>query len=254
VIPSYCKSAGTLFALGATELVMSDIGELGPLDIQLPRKDELGESYSGLTLFSALDALQEYVFNVFESYFLRLRGRSGFQISMRSCFDVAERIAIGLFAPVYSQIDPMRIGEMARATRIAQEYGQRLATRYGSVDSDSLARLLYGYPEHGFVIDRLEAKELFLSVREPNEHELKLIEVFGKLREDTTSQLSQGTFLKFEAYNIRNNNHSSISNSKEIKNEELERSHKGRASRKHSENGSASNNAETLQSLEVQAN
>src|SRR5438132_1277192 len=31
----YCKSAGTLVAIGMDELVMSDKAELGPLDIQL---------------------------------------------------------------------------------------------------------------------------------------------------------------------------------------------------------------------------
>lgn len=33
--PSYCKSAGTLLALGAHELLMDMFSELGPLDVQL---------------------------------------------------------------------------------------------------------------------------------------------------------------------------------------------------------------------------
>ena len=39
-IPGRCKSAGTLLALGAREIVMGDRGELGPLDIQVSEKDE----------------------------------------------------------------------------------------------------------------------------------------------------------------------------------------------------------------------
>ena len=39
LIPSHCKSAGTLICIGAHELLMADIAELGPLDIQLQKKD-----------------------------------------------------------------------------------------------------------------------------------------------------------------------------------------------------------------------
>lgn len=38
-----CKSAGTLIALGAHELVVSDHGELGPLDVQLSKKTKYGQ-------------------------------------------------------------------------------------------------------------------------------------------------------------------------------------------------------------------
>ena len=42
-VPGWCKSAGTLLAIGADELYMSDYGELGPLDVQLSVTDELWE-------------------------------------------------------------------------------------------------------------------------------------------------------------------------------------------------------------------
>ena len=35
IVPRYAKSAATLFALGATKILLDDIGELGPLDVQL---------------------------------------------------------------------------------------------------------------------------------------------------------------------------------------------------------------------------
>jgi membrane-bound ClpP family serine protease len=43
-----CKSAGTLAALGADNLVLGDFGELGPLDVQLTKPDELVPTSSGL--------------------------------------------------------------------------------------------------------------------------------------------------------------------------------------------------------------
>jgi len=49
-VPHYCKSAGTLIAIGASELVLSDRGELGPLDVQLVKSDEMFERSSGMAL------------------------------------------------------------------------------------------------------------------------------------------------------------------------------------------------------------
>jgi membrane-bound ClpP family serine protease len=45
IVPGYCKSAGTLITIGAHELVMTDGGELGPLDIQdVKERRIVGES------------------------------------------------------------------------------------------------------------------------------------------------------------------------------------------------------------------
>lgn len=70
-IHTMCKSAGTLLALGANEIIMSDYAEMGPLDVQLPKVDELGGSTSGLTIFQALAKLEAQAFEMFEEYLLR---------------------------------------------------------------------------------------------------------------------------------------------------------------------------------------
>jgi len=62
-VAGFCKSAGTLIALGAHELIFSDHGELGPLDVQLSKKDELGETQSGLVGLDALAQLQNRAFD-----------------------------------------------------------------------------------------------------------------------------------------------------------------------------------------------
>jgi len=41
LVSGMCKSAGTLLALGAHDLVFSQYGELGPLDVQLMKADDL---------------------------------------------------------------------------------------------------------------------------------------------------------------------------------------------------------------------
>ncbi len=57
--PSFCKSAGTLIAIGAHKLIMSTFAELGPLDVQLMKADEIWERRSGLIGRSALASLNE---------------------------------------------------------------------------------------------------------------------------------------------------------------------------------------------------
>ncbi len=168
-VDSVCKSAGTLIALGADEIVMSDTAELGPLDIQLQKPGELGELVSGLTATQALSTLRDAAFDAFESQFLQLRYRSGGVISTRLAADLAVKIVVGLFKPIYAQFDPMRLGENTRANRIAHAYGQRIRTT--NVKEETLDGLINNYPSHGFVIDRDEAAELFNSVRPPTQFE-----------------------------------------------------------------------------------
>ena len=56
-VPLRCKSAGTLLALGANELIMNPIAELGPLDVQLVQRNEIDRTRSGLVVRTACRAL-----------------------------------------------------------------------------------------------------------------------------------------------------------------------------------------------------
>jgi hypothetical protein len=171
-VDTYCKSAGTLIALGADEIVMSDLAELGPLDVQLSKSDELAEMTSGLTPVQALGVLREETFATFEEHFLKLRFRSGLQITTKTALDISARLTIGLFDKVYEQLDPMRLGEYQRAMLIAHAYGTRIAT--DNLKDEALSRLIADYPSHGFIIDREEAGDLFVCVREPSSAEATL--------------------------------------------------------------------------------
>ena len=85
-------------------------------------------------------------------------------------------MATGAFAPLYSQIDPMHIGEAVRATSIAGSYGHRLLNEKGNNRVDDFNVILSGYPSQGFVIDRNESTGLFENVRKPTMNEVKLAE------------------------------------------------------------------------------
>ena len=181
IVGGYCKSAGTLLALGANELVMSDYGELGPLDVQMSKEDELGAVRSGLTIHSALDTLHTAAYKAFEYFFLETKKRSRGGITTATAIKVATELSGKLFSPIYSHVDAMHIGEADRMLKIAHKYGEVLDSQSRNLKKKTLSRLTTDYPSHGFVIDRHQAEELFVKVRGPNQKEESLVLRLGEV-------------------------------------------------------------------------
>lgn len=165
-IPSLCKSSGTLAAIAANSLIIGNQGELGPLDIQLRKTDEIGEQSSGLDIFKAIHFLEDRALKQFVQYLSDIRFGSG--VSTRLSADIAAKLVESVIQPIASQIDPFKIGEHQRAIGIAQKYGELLNEMTKSLkEDDSLGMLISGYPSHSFVIDRKEAEKLFNNVFKP---------------------------------------------------------------------------------------
>lgn len=179
MVPGVCKSAGTLTALGAHELVIGDHGQLGPLDVQIYKRDELGEMLSGATPLAALDLLLDQAFIAFEHFFLKTRQSSGGLITIPTAARIATDMATGLLGSVYGQLNPMNLGEIGRELNVATEYGERLIRKSQNLTLANLEKLTVKYPSHGFVIDREEACDLFKRVRKPSQEEALLITVLG---------------------------------------------------------------------------
>lgn len=171
-VPGYCKSAGTLLILGAHELVISPHAELGPIDLQVLRSDEVGERSSVLTPTDALRVLQEQAISTFVSAFGNFRAEA--QLTTKLSAEMAANLVAGLYHDIFAQIDPIRLGELDRATRIAVEYGERLIAVSKNARDNTLVKLVGGYPSHMFVIDQAETRDLFETVREPSELERQL--------------------------------------------------------------------------------
>lgn len=180
LVPGFCKSAGTLIALGAHEIVFGPHGELGPLDVQMSKRDHLLEMQSGLTVNAALTALQVRAYSAFEHFLLQTEIKSGGAITVATAGDFALRLTTGLFAPLYEQVDPFHVGEAARAMGIAQHYGRRLAAGTSNLSEASLSKLVSFYPSHGYVIDRKEAETIFTHVRSADGAELEMIDLIGE--------------------------------------------------------------------------
>jgi hypothetical protein len=178
-VSSVCKSAGTLILLGAHELVFGEHGEIGPLDIQMAKKDDLWESESGLTVMTALNALHENAQDAFDHFLVALTTRSGGRITVRTASEVAAKLTQALYSPISEQIDPIHLGEIYRSMSIADHYGRRLISRSKNCDLSTLGSLISDYPSHGFVIDGTEASTLFKNVRNCSPDETILLREIG---------------------------------------------------------------------------
>lgn len=166
LVPRYCKSAGTLIAIGAKTIYMADMSELGPLDVQVKKSDELIGFNSGLDIIQAVNNLQQSAMNAFRSYLQELTQNA--RISTKIAADISTKLTSGLFEPIFAQIDPMRLAEMQRAMEIAYAYGTRLNEKSNNLRPTGLGDIVTKYPSHGFVIDRKEARTLFIDVQEPS--------------------------------------------------------------------------------------
>lgn len=174
LILGQCKSAGTLVCLGATEIAMGDLGELGPLDVQIGKEDELTRM-SGLIYDQAMSAISEKSFSAWERTFINLKTRSQGNISTKTAAQIATKITCGLFSEITGQIDPQRLGELTRACNIAIEYGGRLHK-----DKKAVVKLTHRFPHHGFVIDREDASEFLKTVRDLDEAEFEFEQTAGE--------------------------------------------------------------------------
>ena len=198
-VSGYCKSAGTIVSLGAHEIVMSDRGELGPLDAQLQKEDELFQTRSGLTVLSALSTLHQQAYDAYEHFLLQTKFRSRGEITTKTANQTAATLTGELFGRVYEHIDPMHVGEAGRFLKVAHQYGQILQRQCGNCKPGTLDKLTTQYPSHSFIIDRLQAKELFVDVRSPLPEEIEMIRPLGAAALEPRNQNLLLTFLNEES-------------------------------------------------------
>ncbi|HCG9118641.1 SppA protein [Vibrio parahaemolyticus] len=179
LIPDICKSAGTLVALAAKRLIVGDLGELGPLDIQFRKPDEMGEQTSTLNIFKTVSELQVATLDSFRHFVTDIRYGSG--IGTKLSAEIAANLTKALISPISAQVDPIKLGEHNRALQIAKDYANRLnQVANNLVSTEALDKLVSGYPCHSFVIDRKEAKTLFRCVDKPTTEEESLIYLFSR--------------------------------------------------------------------------
>lgn len=174
LVGGWCKSAGTLMVLGANHVVMNHFAELGPLDVQVTKADEVFERSSGLTPTKALETIDGLARRAFQEMFIQLKFELG--LTTHTAAEVSSNMIGNMYDNLLDQIDPLVVGELGRYLSVAHEYGQRLISHSKNMEPDALPRLIVGYPSHGFVIDAMEARQLFRRVRAPTDPEQLLLE------------------------------------------------------------------------------
>ena len=132
-IPRNAKSAATLLASAADEIHMGSLSELGPIDPQINGLPALG-------LKSAIETIADIV-------------------------DKNEGSAELFARYLHRTVPPVEIGYYGRAAESAKQYAIRLmkARKKKPVpDLEKVAhKLVHEYKDHGFVIDKTEATEIF---------------------------------------------------------------------------------------------
>lgn len=178
LVSGMCKSAATLFAIGANELVFCPFGELGPLDIQLQKEDKLFGAESGLNISEAFNTLELRAKSIFNQQIIELMSQSGGVVTFKTASEVATGLISALYGPIFSQIEPEEVGSRARAMRIGEDYAKRLNSS-GNLKDNTIQALSTYYAAHSFVIDYTEASTLFNNVRLASDQELALVNEIG---------------------------------------------------------------------------
>lgn len=142
IVPDYAKSAGTLMALGANTIVMSDSSELGPIDPQISSKDGDGRDvvYSVLTYLNAYEEARKAL--------------------AAAPNDLASRITFEKFDPVLvRKFQSIR----DRARMFAENLLKRRGANFSKIASDLMD--VSRYPSHGQMIDWEQARTIGLPIQ-----------------------------------------------------------------------------------------
>ena len=167
-VPFYAKSAATLLCLGADKIFLDELAQLGPLDTQIyeEKRSGKGEFTSALNPFKTLEQLQRFSLETLDLAVKTIVTRSGMDLD--ECLKHAIDFVRGTTGPLFTQLDPEKLGEYSRALAVGSEYGERLLRRFTSWDDEKRAKILeklvHGYPSHEYIIDYHELKEMDFDV------------------------------------------------------------------------------------------
>jgi Serine dehydrogenase proteinase len=183
IVPEIAGSGATLICLGSSNIVMSEIAQLGPLDPQVASKKRerffVTERQSPLEAFEALRYLREFAVSSLDALMEVLTDKG---IAPQKALETAVTIASELVKPVIEKIDPYDLGAFSLDNTLAINYCKEVARHSDSVKQSQrkayYKSLVQGYPVHEFAIDLVEAQNLKLTVSEPTEDVDDLLDLF----------------------------------------------------------------------------
>ena len=148
IVPFVAKSAASMLVLGADEVVMGPISELGPIDPLVKHPVYKDTLVPVQAVWHCLDYLQRSIVNSSDPEVTSL-----------------------LVSPLLDKLDPLLIGDYEKTIKASRQYAERLLSRYMLKDDPERVlkvtwALTEGYFSHGYPIGRREAKDLGLKVTE----------------------------------------------------------------------------------------
>jgi hypothetical protein len=160
IVPFAAKSAASMLILGADEVVMGPISELGPIDPLVKHPIYKDVWIPVQAVWHCLDYLQRSIIN-----------------------SPDPEVVSFIVTPLLNKLDPWLIGDYEKTMKASRQYAEILLSRYMLKDNPEhvpivTQALIEGYFSHGYPIGRREAKELGLIVTEAHE---ELWDVIWKL-------------------------------------------------------------------------
>jgi Serine dehydrogenase proteinase len=173
-VSSRAQSAATLLCLGADEILLGELGSLGPLDAQIRKgvTDAGTPNYiSALHLLKALSRLQKFSLESFTAMAAHLDAH---QASRDAQMKYGIEFSHAITCPLFERIDSEQVGYWDQMLQTGEEYGRRLLERGHLVKDEDIKidrgdhikavahQLVFGYQSHEIVIGCGTLKELHL--------------------------------------------------------------------------------------------
>jgi len=159
LVPQYAKSAATLLALGASDLILGRDAELGPLDVQMFDRER--EDYSSaLDAVQSLERLNVFSLTAIDQLMQLMAERTGKKLD--TLLPHVLNYSNQFVRPLLEKIDTVDYTKKSRELKVAEEYALRLMQKNYpfKVAKQIAAHLVDKYPTHGFVIDAQEAQSM----------------------------------------------------------------------------------------------
>jgi hypothetical protein len=167
LVPYRAHSAATQVALGADEIVMSPMAELGPVDPSrrhpLLPKEPGGENGQDVPISVAVQDLRHVV-----QFVDREVGGAG---------KLTPEAAATIYTSIFNKVHPLAIGALEQTWALSQQVCERVLSTHMDPATEAVAikaiveRLSDYYKSHLYQIDRREAKEIGLKVRDATDAE-----------------------------------------------------------------------------------
>ena len=165
VVPRQAKSAATLIALAADRILFGRFGELGPLDPQVADLTSGGDFKSPLEMVKGLEFLRTYYIETFDVMVQLLMRRTGMDVA--HTFGYATSLLSPIADPLYRLVNYRELGEASRYLDVSQEYAEKAMRRWSPLGDAAINRivnrLVWEYPDHGYIIDIDEAHGIGLT-------------------------------------------------------------------------------------------